>query len=407
MHILLIHQAFVSPSEGGGTRHYELARYVVSKGHQFTVVASDVSYFTGKRITNDSCTGYKSEKDDIPILRCYTVPTLHRSYLWRVISFFSFMLTSTWTALRVGKVDIVIGTSPPIFQAFSTWMVALMKRCPFLLEIRDLWPAFAIDIGILKNRVLIALSRYLERFLYSRAKHIIVNSPAYRDYLLEMGLHEDKVSVVPNGVDVSMFNPDFTGDDVRKQYGLEGKFIVTYAGALGLANDIDTILHAAKRLQDCPEIHFVLAGDGKESARLKSLASQLELRNVTFTDNVPKKDIPDILAASDVCLATLKDIPMFRTTYPNKVFDYMAAGRPTLLAIDGVIRDVIESAHGGVFVKPGDPEELASKILELSSNPSLVEEMGRLARSYAEKHFDRQDQARKFLNVLYFVSHKN
>jgi glycosyltransferase involved in cell wall biosynthesis len=279
-------------------------------------------------------------------------------------------------------------------------VVAALRRKPFLLEVRDLWPEFAIDMGVLTNRTLIRLSRWLERFLYARATHIIVNSPAYRDYLLGKGLPAEKITVIPNGVDCGMFSPDDDGGAVRAELGLADKFVVTYAGALGIANDIGTILGAAERLRGDAAVQFLLVGDGKERANLEARAKQLGLTNVTFTGPRPKTAIPAVLAASDACVATLQNIPMFRTTYPNKVFDYMAAGRPTLLAIDGVIRDVVEAAQGGLFVAPGDADALAEAVRALSLDRERARAMGRAARAYVESHFDRQQQADQFIALV-------
>src|SRR5262249_42849797 len=159
---------------------------------------------------------------------------------------------------------------------------------------------------------------------------------------------------VPNGTDVAMFAPDADGAPVRDRFALRTHFLVVYAGALGMANDLGTVLKTADLLRERDDVHFLLVGDGKERKNLEDQARRLGLCNVTFAGTVPKDQMPDVLAAADACLATLMNIPMFSTTYPNKVFDYMAAGRPTLLAIDGVIRTVVEEAGGGLFVPPGD-----------------------------------------------------
>lgn len=347
MHVLLIHQAFVGPQEPGGTRHYELAQQMRAHGYQCSIVASDISYLSGQSVVQK--TGLVSEQDcnGVRVLRAYTYPALHRSFVWRVVSFVSFMCTSVWAGLRAGPVDVVMGTSPPIFQAVSAWLVALLRRKPFLLEIRDLWPEFAIDMGVLKNPLLIALSRWLEGFLYARATHLLVNSPAYRAYLINKGTPASKVSLIPNGVDPDMFTPEADGNAIRQRWQLGDRFVVTYAGALGIANDIPVMLQAAEQLRDDDHIRFLIVGDGKERAALEAQAQQMGLSNVLFTGPQPKSEMPAVLAASDACIAILQNIQLFRTTYPNKVFDYMAAGRPTLLAIDGVIRDVIDAAHGG------------------------------------------------------------
>lgn len=400
LNILLIHQAFVAPNEPGGTRHFEFGKQCVQKGHTFNVVASKISYFTGKPSTSKKGLVVEQNFDGVRVFRSYTLPVLHKSFVWRVISFISFMFTSIIASLKIKKVDVVMGTSPPIFQAVSAWFVSFLYHKPFLLEIRDLWPEFAIDIGVLKSSVLIYLSRWLERFLYNRATHILVNSPAYRDYLLEKGIKEEKISFISNGVDTSLFDPNAKGKKIREKYGLNDKFVITYAGALGLANDIYTLLNAADHLRTESEIHFFIAGDGKERSNLESFARTLNLSNITFAGAIPKYEMYNILGMSDACVAILKNITMFKMTYPNKVFDYMAAGRPTILAIDGVIRKVIEDAHGGIFVTPGDEELLASAIKKIYKNKDLAHEMGNSARNYVVNHFERSNQAIQFIELL-------
>ena len=409
MKILLIHQAFVSPQEAGGTRHYEFARRCLDDGHDFTIVASTLSYLSGKSTVDGSRLVTEQDIDGVRVLRAYTYPSLHKSFIWRIITFLSFMLTSVWAGLRAGPVDVVMGTSPPIFQAVSAWAVAFLRRRPFLLEIRDLWPEFGIDMGIITNPIIIYFGRWLEKFLYNRATHLLVNSPAYRDYLLEKGIPPKKINFIPNGVDPSMFFPDTTGENIREEFGLHGKFVATYAGALGIANDIPTILRAAHRLQNNGNstIHIVLVGDGKERVNLEHQAKELQLTNLTFAGARPKQEMKDFLAASDVGLATLQNIPMFGMTYPNKVFDYMAAAKPTVLGIDGVIRKVVETADGGQFVQPENDKALANTLQQLSQQPNRVKDMGIAARQYVELHFNRKDQAQQFVELMQSINSKN
>ncbi len=392
MKILLLNQVFVSPDEPGHTRHFEMAKFLQARGHELVIVASDLNYQTGKRTVERRGLFTEQKIDEVRVLRSYMIPALHRSYFWRIISFFSFMFSSVWTALQVQDADLIMGTTPPIFQAVSAWFVALVRRKPFLLEVRDLWPEFGVSMGVLKNPIVIALARRLEKFLYARAAHILVNSPAYKEYMIARGVPECKVTYIAYGTDVDMFNPTVDGSSIRRELGLEDNFVVLYAGAFGQANDIDTVLRAAKRLNDDVRIRFVLFGDGKERVRLKSDAERMKLTNVVFAGVRPKKEMPRVLAASDVCLAILQDIPMFRTTYPNKVFDTMAAGRATVLVIDGVSRELIESSNGGVYVRPNDDELLAQKILELSKDSARVKQMGVNARAYLVKHLDRRDK---------------
>ena len=400
MKILLINQSFVPPDEPGHTRHFEMAKYLGECGHEMVIVASDSNYQTGLRTVKRKGLFIEQTIEGVRVLRAYSAPTLHRSYVWRAISFLSFMFSSVWAALQVKDVDLVMGTTPPIFQAVSAWVVAFLRRKPFLLEVRDLWPEFAVSMGVIRNPLVIRLAHGLEKFLYKRAAHLLVNSPAYKDYIVRKGVPEQKITFIPYGTDIRMFNPDIDGSSVRARLGFTDQFVVLYAGAMGQAHDLYTVLRAAQRLKDAPDIQFVFFGAGKERPALEAEATRLGLTNVRFAGTTPKKEMPAVIAAADVCLAILQDLQMFRTTYPNKVFDYMAAGRPTVLVIDGVVRQVIEAAEGGVFVEPGDDELLAKTIFELSRDPQRVRQMGENARAYLVNHLDRRDKLRETRQLL-------
>lgn len=400
MRILLINQVFVTPDEPGHTRHFELAQFLKQQGHELVIVASDLNYQTGKRTVEPGGLFTKQEVDGVRVFRTHITSGLHRNYAARVQSFLSFMFRSIRVSMRVQDVDLVMGTTPPIFQAFSAWYVAWCCHKPFLLEVRDLWPEFAISMGVIKNRFIIGLARLLERFLYRHADGILVNSPAYTDYLQQKGVPLKKITCIPYGADLDMFKPAVDGMRIRKQLRMDNEFIVLYAGALGEANDIYTVLRAADRLKANTEIVFVFIGDGKERPRLQAETERLGLKNILFAGTRPKKEMPEVLAAADVNLAILKDIPMFRTTYPNKVFDSMAAGKATILVIDGVIREVVEASGGGVFVRPADDEGLANTVLALSKDPARVTRMGAAARKYAMKHLNRRDKLEDTMDLL-------
>ncbi|HEY0158862.1 MAG TPA: glycosyltransferase family 4 protein [Thermoanaerobaculia bacterium] len=400
MKLLMIHQAFVSLEEAGGTRHVEFASHLVATGHEVAIVGPSHSYRTAERAR------VSGNVNGIQVIRAYTAPTMHKSFAWRLLSFGTFMLSSVLASLRSGKPDVILGTSPPIFQAVSAWLVAALWRRPFLLEIRDLWPEFAVDIGILKNKRLIKAAYALENFLYRRADRIIVNSPAYVTYLLSRGVPERKVELISNGVDPKMFDGPARREEVRRQYGIGDEFLVMYAGALGVANDIPTLLQAAKLLQERKDIRFAIVGDGMKRADLEREAGELGLTNLRFYDSVPKTEMKDVLAAADACVAILKNIPMFRTTYPNKVFDYMAARRPVVLAIDGVIREVVEQGNCGVFAQPGDPQALAAAVRTLADDRERAAQLGLNGRDYVCRHFDRRQHAEQFRLVVESMSAK-
>lgn len=405
MHTLLIHQGFTALNEAGGTRHFELARRLVEEGQKFTVIASDISYITGKESKDKSGASKDRHVEGIRVMRSYTHPTLHGKFIGRLFSFVSFAVSSFFLAtFRAGKVDVVMGTSPPIFQSLSACLIAMVRRKPFVLEIRDLWPEFIIDMGLLSNPLMISASRWVERFLYRRATHLLVNSPAYIDYLVSKGLPASKITFIPNGVDPSMFKPAGDGHALRRSLNLDGKFVAVYAGAIGPANDLDTLLEAAGELKSDQRLRFLLVGDGKERKRLQAKAEALGLNNVLFAGAHPKHEIPDYLACADACVAILQNIRMFRMTYPNKVFDYMAAGRPILLAIDGVIREVVEEAGAGVYVPPGDGKALALALRRMAEHGDEGAEMGRRGRAYVERNFNRSEHSRQFADFLRSVA---
>ncbi len=398
MHILLIHQAFADLDEAGGTRHTELAHYLAGQGHHVTVIASPISYLSGKTSGKQRFAAKSETEPNLTIYRCYTYNALHRSFVHRIFSFLSFMVSSFVTGLRVRKVDVVWGTSPPIFQGATSWLIARLKRTRFLFEVRDLWPAFAIAVGVLKNKALIRMSEWLERFLYRHADHVVINSPGFNDHVKSRGARH--VTLIPNSVDVEMFTSAANPAGFREQHDLKDAFVVVYAGAHGLSNDLGVLLEAAVILKSEKKIRFVLIGDGKEKPGLIKRAAQMNLSNVCFLPPQAKQDMPEVLGAADAGLAILKPLELYKTTYPNKVFDYMAAGLPVILAIDGVIRQVVEAAGGGVFVQPGNPQALADAVRNLALKPKRTRRMGLAGRRYVRTNFNRQDTAIKFEELL-------
>ena len=397
MHVLLVHQFFATPASNGGTRHYEFFTRLNSKGFRFTVIASS------EQLNNVS-----SKKTDrinpCEIVSVSSLPLGNKGYVWRVFGFLSFMFTAVLKGLSVHNVDIVIGTTPSLFQAFSAFIIASIRRKPFLLEVRDLWPAFAVDIGLLKSPILIRMAEWLEVFLYRKADHIVVNSPAYIRYLINKDVPESKITLVPNGVDVEAFSSvtEKALVDYRDEWGVaDDKYLIVYAGAIRMANCLDMLVETAVELEKKNSHVFIaVIGDGRDRCRLEGKVFEFGLKNIKFCGPLPKSAMPDAIATSDACFAGLKDIPMFTMTYPNKVFDYMAGARPTILAIDGVIREVVEAAGGGVFVSPSDSAAIADAMHEFSNNPEKSSEMGYRAFRYVKEKFNRDNHAAVFGQVL-------
>ncbi len=411
MHVLLIHQVFVRPEDPGGTRHYDFARYLVDKGHRVTVLAGTRSYLTGERLAAGR---RENPFPGLEIVRCGVVGGQRAGFVWRTIGYFSFMLSSFWAGLRTPQVDVLWGTSPPIFQGWTAWLLARLKGKRWLLEVRDLWPEFAIQVGALRNRGLIGLSEWLEGFLYRHSDEIVVNSPGFVEHIQYIDPSAKEILIVPNGVELvgdrlggSRESPDAskgTGSLLRETHGLNGKFIALYAGAHGMANDLSQLVDAAASLQQDPRIAIVLVGDGPEKIALQERARAERLDNLLFLPPVEKASVSALIAEADCGLAVLKAIPMFATTYPNKVFDYMASELPIVLAIDGVIRQVVEAAEAGITVAPGDGAAIGEAIRRLADDPEAAKDMGRKGQVYVEAHFERRLMAEKMEEVLLALS---
>lgn len=386
MHVLLIHQAYAGPRDPGGTRHHELATYLASRGHRTTIIASEVSYLTGTAVA-------AGDSEETPGVRVIRLPgsDLHRSFVARGTAFAQFGVRALQTARSIPDVDVVWGTTPPLPQLLPAWLASLRAKGGLVVEERDLWPEFAIGMGVLKPGAVTDTALAFKRWIYRRARRVVINSPGFLPFLKSYGVDEAKIHVVPNGVDPAPFDPELRGEDHRAAWGADGRFVVLYAGALGPANALEVVLDAASELRDTRAL-FVLVGDGKARPALERVASERGLDNVRFVAAVAKDRVPGVLAAADACLACLRDIPLFRTTYPNKVFDYMAAGRPVLLQIDGVIRQVVEEAHAGLFVAPGDAAALAASVRKMMERPDVAREMGRRGRKAVCQRFDRRLQ---------------
>lgn len=397
-HILLLHQLFVLGREAGGTRHMELGRRLTGKGHRVTVIASPLSYLTGRAHEGANAV---EDAEGIRVHRVWTWASDKQGFLGRLAGFVSFMVASVIRGLRVPGVDVVWGTSPPLPQALGALVIARLRRVPFVLEIRDLWPDFAVELGVLRNPTLIGIAHALERLLYQAADEAIVNSPGFVEHVRRVAGSEVSITLVPNGVEVEDFDPAARGEAFRAEVGVGADdVLVVYAGAHGIPNDLGVVLDAAERLQGRPDIRIALVGGGRDKDRLVADAEARGLSNVIFVAPQPKERMPEVVAACDVALAILRPLPLFNTTYPNKVFDYMAAGRPTILAIDGVIREVVEAGQGGQFVPPGDATALADTILAYADDAERRKREGESARSWVSENFSRAEHADRLAELM-------
>ncbi|MGE6377858.1 glycosyltransferase family 4 protein [Peribacillus muralis] len=332
MKILYLHQYF--NTDKGSTRSYEIAKYLVSKKNKVTII-------TGNDI--DPCEGIKIK----------TTKTKYKQefgYGKRILSFIHYMYKSFFIGLKEKEVDVVFASSTPLTIGLIGMLLAKVKRCNFVFEVRDLWPDIPIEMGIIKNKWLKKILFALESMIYSSADKIIVLSPGMKEDLLRKGIKQEKISTITNFADINYFSrilPEDKAEAVDK-LGLEEKFICLYAGTLGFINNIDYILQLAEETDD-PDIVYLIVGDGKEKERLIQVKERKKLNNVIFLDQVSKKEASLLMAVSHIGLCFVRDHEILNRNSQNKLFDFWAAGKPTLINYKGWQHEVMtkyDAGHG-------------------------------------------------------------
>lgn len=406
MKILVIHQYYLFPGQPGGSRFNEFARLWSAAGHEVTVIAGTVNYSTGETPAQYRGRWMTEEQDGpVTVIRCHVPTTYSSGYAGRMWAFAGFTLSSLTAIAKVRDADVVIATSPPLIAAVPGWAASRLhlSRVPWIFEIRDLWPESAVTTGVLSRGSPITKVLYaLERFACSKAERINVLTPAFRDDLLHRQLADaGKIAFIPNGADVELFSPGPKHNRIRERHGWGDRFVVMYAGAHGRANAVKQLVDAAEVLKNDPKILIASVGDGPDREKLAAEAKARGLSNMQFYGPQPKNEMVDWVNACDVGAAVLQNNPTFKTVYPNKVFDYMACERPTLLAIDGVARKLVcDDANAGVFAEPENPAAIAEAIRSMSRSPERCEEMGKSGRTWVMANATRDSLAAKYLELM-------
>ncbi len=407
MRILLIHQYFLEKNDGGGSRWNEMACAWADQGHEIIVLGGMVHYNTG--LKPDKYKGKYFFKEQyhkgVLVQRTHVSEAYNKNFLGRLWGYFSFVLSSSWAGLfKVkGKFDVIVVTSPPLFIGITGYLLKVIKRCPLVFEIRDLWPESAIDTGVLTNGMFIRFAYWFEKFIYRKSTLINTLTPAFQNKLIQhKNVPASKVIMIPNAADFSLSNgllETFDAKTFRAELGWGNKLVLTYVGAHGVANHLIQIVDAAEKLKDKP-VHFVLIGAGMQKQMLKDEVKKRLLYNVEFIDPVAKNEVFKYILASDIGMSVLKKVDTFKTIYSNKTFDYMSCKKPVLLAIDGVSRDLVEGAGCGIYVEPENAESYKVKIEWLLANRNKLSSMGLAGYHYAKKHFDRTTLANEYLNHI-------
>ena len=392
MKILYIHQYFRTPYQSGGTRSYWICQELIKNGHQVTMLTT--SNEITKRIE-------KTTIDGINVIYLRVPYDNYMSIIRRILSFLSFMFKSTWIALMQKNINLVIATSTPLTVGFPALIIKLFKRIPFVFEVRDLWPEVPIQMGGLNNKILVKIALWFEKTIYTNASHIIALSPGMQEGVIARDIPKEKVSMIPNMSKIEEFWSRAKNEVIYEKLGVsKTSFKVIYFGAMGVANDMDYILDAAKLLDDKENIEFLFLGDGATKPLLENRCKVENIKNIFFLGKFPMTELSEILNICDVSLVTFMNLPILATNSPNKLFDSLSAGKAIIVNSAGWTKDMVEKYKCGLYVNPEHPVELADNILKLKNNPNLSEEMGRNSRILAETVYDKSILCEEFGQII-------
>ena len=365
------------------TRLLESARLLRSHGHAVTVLTCFPNYPDG--VIPQAYRGHlvlRECLDGIDVVRSAVYPAPNRGFARRLVNHASSAVSAVVASPAVGRFDVAIAESPPLFTAVAAGVVARMRRAPLVLNVADLWPESAVQLGALRNPLAIRAACSLERFAYAHASAITVPTPGIRQMLLQAGQPPEKVIYLPNAVQVERFQ-------IRGEPASAVRRIV-YCGTVGMAQGVGTLLDAARLLEQSGQFGFEIVGDGAERLELEKRARSLGLNTVTFVGRSAREEVPERIAMADAAVISLRNLALFEDALPTKLLEYMAAGKPVIAAASGQVARLVEATGCGIACAPEDPGAMASAIKSLAADPSQAYEMGLCGRRYVEAHLSRE-----------------
>jgi glycosyltransferase involved in cell wall biosynthesis len=401
MRILWVAQWFPPDLGALPARITEMANVWTGDGHEVTVLTAFPHHPLG--IIPPEYRGRAVVREQwgaIRVIRCWLLALPNRRMWQRTLCQLSFGVTSLLFGLRHARTpDVVLVSSPPFFTAPGAWLLARLKRRPFVFEVRDLWPAVFVEMGVMKRGAAYRILEATEQFFYRAAARVVVVTRAFRDDLVSRGVASEKITVIPNGADLEIYGRDDVEPRYREALGGSGRFLVTFVGTHGMATGLEQILDAAAILEDDSEFAFALVGEGAERDRLIEIARERGLRNVTFHRAVPKDEVPHVYASSDACIVCLKPLPFLEKFIPSKIFEIIATGTPVIAALGGEAAEIVREA-GHVVVAPGDAAAIARELRALEKDPEKRAAMAMAGRAYVAENFDRRSLARRYLETF-------
>ena len=400
MNILVLAHFYPPEMGGAGARLHGLSRWLAHAGHNVTVITGFPNYPSG--VIPEAYKGklrQREEMDGVDVVRTWVFASPKRGSIRRMANYFSFVFSSIITGLLLRKsYDVVLVSSPPLFIGLAGWVLAGFRRIPFVFDIRDLWPEIAVETGEFSaDSRLVKMADALARFLYRKAAHITPVTENKLRKIEALGVPENKMTVVTNGVDLDLL-PSVT-EDKRAELGLEGKFVAVYAGLLGIAQGVEMLVHSATRLREHEDLHFLIIGDG---VRREAIAEEIErqgLTNVTMLPRQPREQISHYLASADVSLVPLINSEL-TDAVPSKLLEAWAHRCTPVLIAGGEAASLVRRCQGGIVAAPEQPEALDAALLALKADPERLARHAHNGHEFVRRHFDRAALARQMEEVL-------
>ena len=389
-------------------RLLEMSREFVAQGHEVEAVTCFPNHPTGELRPEDRGVRRRTDTiDGVTVERCWSFVTPNRGFVKKTLGHLSFMLTG-WSGLSRaaarGRPDVVVVSSPTFFSVLTAWAWCGVRGVPWVFEVRDLWPGVFVELGVLRNRLLIGLLEAMEVYLYRAADRVVTVTRSFADDIVRRGIDRARLGVVTNGVDFARFTPGPKDAAFLAEEGLAGRFVVLYLGAHGISHALARILDAAESLCDLPDVLFVFVGEGAEKEQLAADAQRRGLANVKFVAGVPKERVLSWYRAADVGLVPLRNVALFRTFIPSKMFELLSAGLPVVGSVEGEAADILRESGGAAVVPPEDAAEIAAAIRALRDDPARRAAMAERGRAFVVENYGRDRLAKHYLTILSAVT---
>lgn len=398
MNILFLSDNFPPEVNAPATRTFEHCKEWVRLGAKVTVLTTQPNFPHGRLYD-----GYKNrllqreELDGIQVIRVWTYITANEGFIKRSLDYVSFAVMASLVGL-FQKADVIVATSPQFFTTWAGCFLGLVKRRPWVFELRDLWPESIVSVGAMQKGRLYHLLERIEMFLYRRADMIVPNTPAFKDNLVRRGIDEKKIHVICNGANLEMFKVQMKDEALESSLGLYGKFVIGYIGTHGLAHSLEFIVESLSEIED-PDLHYLFIGDGAMKSKVVERAEQLGMKNITFLPPVSKDEVSRYLSLLDVAIVPLKKSETFKTVIPSKIFESCAMGIPVLLGVEGQAKELVMQYEAGLPFEPENKQSFIDAVKAIKSSPMVYERISegglRLAQAY-----DRKKLAKEMLEAL-------